>query len=59
VEREELGRNNINARNRRHLKRGMVRAPVATQEAEIKRISIQSQPRQIVHETLLKNPSQK
>jgi hypothetical protein len=33
---------------------------LATQEAEIRRIMIQSQPRQIVHKTLsLKNPSQK
>jgi hypothetical protein len=31
----------------------------ATQEAEIRRIEVQSQPRQIVHETLSKkNPSQ-
>jgi hypothetical protein len=33
---------------------------LATQEAEIKRIMVQSQPRQIVHETLSqKYPSQK
>jgi hypothetical protein len=33
---------------------------LATQEAEIKRIAVQSQLRQIVHETLSrKNPSQK
>jgi hypothetical protein len=34
---------------------------LATQEAKIRRIVVQSQPRQIVHETLsiLKNPSQK
>jgi hypothetical protein len=33
---------------------------VATQEAEIRRITVQSQPGQIVHETLSqKNPSQK
>jgi hypothetical protein len=32
----------------------------ATQEAEIRRITVQSQPRQIVHKTLSqKNPSQK
>jgi hypothetical protein len=33
---------------------------LATQEAEIRRIRVQSQPRKIVHETLSqKNPSQK
>jgi hypothetical protein len=33
---------------------------LATQEAEIRRITVQRQPRQIVHETLSqKNPSQK
>jgi hypothetical protein len=33
---------------------------LATQEAEIRRILVQNQPRQIVHETLSqKNPSQK
>jgi hypothetical protein len=33
---------------------------LATQEAEIRRITVQSQPRQIVHKTLSgKNPSQK
>jgi hypothetical protein len=33
---------------------------LATQEAEIRKIVVQSQPRQIVHETLSqKNPSQK
>jgi hypothetical protein len=33
---------------------------LATQEAEIRKTAIQSQPRQIVHETLSqKNPSQK
>jgi hypothetical protein len=33
---------------------------LATQEAEIRRIMVRSQPRQIVHETLSrKNPSQK
>jgi hypothetical protein len=33
---------------------------LATQEAEIRRIVVQSQPRQIIHETLSqKNPSQK
>jgi hypothetical protein len=33
---------------------------LATQEAEIRRIMVQNQPRQIVHETLSqKNPSQK
>jgi hypothetical protein len=33
---------------------------LATQEAEIRRIAFQSQPRQIVHKTLSqKNPSQK
>jgi hypothetical protein len=33
---------------------------LATQEAEIRRIAVQSQPRKIAHETLSgKNPSQK
>jgi hypothetical protein len=33
---------------------------LATQEAEIKRLAVQNQPEQIVHETLSqKNPSQK
>jgi hypothetical protein len=32
---------------------------LATQEAEIRRIMVQSQPGQVVHETLLKNPLQK
>jgi hypothetical protein len=33
---------------------------LATQEAEIRRIEVQTQPKQIVHETLSwKNPSQK
>jgi hypothetical protein len=32
---------------------------LATQESEIRRIAVQSQPRQIVQETILKNPSQK
>jgi hypothetical protein len=32
---------------------------LATQEAEIRRILVQSQPRQIVHETLSQKPLQK
>jgi hypothetical protein len=32
---------------------------LATQEAEIRRIEVQSQPRQIVRDSILKNPSQK
>jgi hypothetical protein len=32
---------------------------LATQEAEIRRITVGSQPRQVVHETLSRNPTQK
>jgi hypothetical protein len=36
--------------------RWLTLAILATQEAEIRRIKVQSQPRQIVHETILKTP---
>jgi hypothetical protein len=53
-----------NCRERRRVNTGrhqwLIPVILTTQEAEIRRITVQSQPRQMVHETLSqKNPSQK